>query len=86
MTGILTDWHFWLLIGGYWTFSAAVGAMPEPTTGDSKGYRFAYQFLHTLAGNLAAAFANRVPGITKVAVSAPPDTTVTVKSETKDSK
>lgn len=44
----------WIGIGiaALWVFSAAVGAMPKPTETSSAGYKFAYEFVHTLAGNV----------------------------------
>lgn len=62
MFSILQDPNFWLLVGIYWIFNAAVGAMPEPTPSSSAGYAWAFKFLHTLAGNITTAFANKIPG------------------------
>jgi hypothetical protein len=61
MFNIITDPNFWFLVGVYWIFNAAVGAMPEPLP-NSRGYEFLYKFLHTLAGNVQKAFAMKIPG------------------------
>jgi hypothetical protein len=59
---IFNDSHFWAFVIGYWVFSAAVGAMPVPYDTDSSWYKFFYTFLHTLSGNITAAFGNKIPG------------------------
>jgi hypothetical protein len=55
--------HFWMLVGIYWVFSAAVGALEKPTDKSGSFYRWAFQFLNTLAGNLSRAFASKIPGV-----------------------
>lgn len=62
MFNIIQDPNFWLLVGMYWIFNAAVGAMPTPTDTAGPWYGFAYKFLHTLAGNVTNAFGAKVPG------------------------
>ena len=44
---------------GYWLFSAVIGGMPEPDAKAGPAYRWAFNSLHLLAGNLAAAAAAR---------------------------
>jgi hypothetical protein len=36
----------------YWTFSAAVSSMDPPTATDTRSYRWKYNFLNKIAGNL----------------------------------
>lgn len=65
MVNLITDPHFWLLVGLYWIFNAAVGALEPPTeppTPANARYRFIYKFLHTMAGNMTTAFGNKIPG------------------------
>ncbi|GEM_PF-3151539 len=51
----------WLL--AYWVYSAAVGAMPMPQPGGSGFYKWAFAFLHGVAGNVNRALvAMKVPG------------------------
>ncbi len=59
---LLTDPSFWLLVGLYWIFNAAVGALEAPTTASTARYRYIYRLLHTLAGDLTSAFGNKIPG------------------------
>ncbi len=62
MFNLIQDPHFWLLVGLYWIFNAAVGSLATPGDDSSPGYRFAYKFLHTLAGNVTSAFGSKMPG------------------------
>lgn len=55
--------QFWLAVGSYWIFSAAISAMPEPAPDGSPGYLWLYRFLHTTAGNITTAFGGRIPGV-----------------------
>jgi len=59
---LLGDWHFLVLVGGYYTFAAAVGALPIPDAASSKFYGWAFKFLNTLAANLSRAAAGKIPG------------------------
>jgi hypothetical protein len=75
MINFLLQHQFWVAVGLYWIFSAAISAMPEPKADGSPGYLWLYRFLHTTAGNLTTAFSeaaryragasrgNRIPGI-----------------------
>src|SRR6516225_5776202 len=63
MINFLLQHQFWVAVGLYWIFSAAISAMPEPKPDGSPGYLWLYRFLHTTAGNLTTAFGNRIPGI-----------------------
>jgi len=68
MFDFLTHHQFWAAVAGYWIFSAAIGAMPEPGGNGGAGYVWVYRFLHTLAGNITTAFASRIPGLKVVAL------------------
>ena len=60
---LLHNWVFWTMLGGYWVFSAAVGAMETPSTTSGPKYRFLFRFAHLLAGNITrAAMAFKIPG------------------------
>lgn len=63
LTYIVGDVHFWGLVFAYWIFSAAVGALPAPTAESSLFYRWLFQFLNTLAGNITRAFSAKIPGL-----------------------
>lgn len=63
MMNFLLQHQFWVAVGLYWIFSAAISAMPEPAPNGSVGYAWLYKFLHTTAGNLTTAFGNKIPGI-----------------------
>lgn len=52
-----------LAIAGYWVFSAIVGGMPAPDTTSGRGYLWAYNALHILAGNLTSAVSARYPAL-----------------------
>jgi len=49
------------LIGGYFLFSNAVGAMEAPTDKSGAFYRFIYRFGHGVAGNLKYALKAKFP-------------------------
>jgi hypothetical protein len=55
--------QFWVAVAAYWLFSAAVSALPEPSSTSGPGYLWLYRFCHTTAGNLSTAFGNRIPGL-----------------------
>ena len=60
---LLHNGVFWAILGSYWVFSAAVGALPTPTDKSGPGYVFLFRFAHGLSGNLTrAAMAFKVPG------------------------
>jgi hypothetical protein len=42
----------YVVAGACWIFSAAIQAMPEPTTASSQFYRWMYGFTHLLGANL----------------------------------
>lgn len=48
-------------IATYWLFSALIGGMPEPSQTSGMVYRWAFQSLHLLAGNVSTAFTNKFP-------------------------
>jgi hypothetical protein len=54
--------QFWVAVVFYWIFSAAVSSMPDPAANGAPAYLWLFRFLHTIAGNLTTAFANRIPG------------------------
>lgn len=63
LTSLLSNPLIWKVLGCYWVFSAAVGAMPTPEKGSNLFYVWAFRFLHGLSGNLnRAAVALKVPG------------------------
>lgn len=63
ITDLLANPLVWKVLGGYWVFSAAIGAMPTPATSSNPFYVWAFRFGHGLAGNLnRAAVALKVPG------------------------
>jgi hypothetical protein len=60
---LLNNPLLYVVLGAYWLFSAAVGAMDTPAMTDPEWKRYAFRFLHRLAGNLnRAAVAFKVPG------------------------
>ncbi len=60
---VLSNPLFWAIMVGYWLFSAAIGSMETPSTTAPGWHRFAFRFLHRLAGNLnRAAVQFKVPG------------------------
>jgi hypothetical protein len=63
MIQFLIQHQFWVAVGLYWIFSAAISAMPEPKANDVAGYLWLYRFLHTTAGNLTTAFGGKIPGL-----------------------
>lgn len=48
-------------IASLWVFCAAVDSMPDPDATSGKFYRWAYPFLHKIAGNLSVKFADKLP-------------------------
>ncbi len=52
--------HPFFLVGAWWLYSAATGALPAPTAKSSPFYQWAYQFLNTIAANLMRAFNSKV--------------------------
>jgi hypothetical protein len=67
MLNFLLQHQFWIAVGLYWIFSAAVSALPEPEPKGSPLYLWLYRFLHTTAGNIATAFGGRIPGLKNLA-------------------
>lgn len=53
--------HAMLIVLGYWLFSAIVSGMPEPTAASGISYRWLFQSLHVLAGNVSTAISYRFP-------------------------
>lgn len=60
---LIQDPQFWFLVGCYWVFSAAVGALPMPKENDKPLYQWFFQFANSLAGNLSRAVAGKIPGL-----------------------
>jgi len=54
--------QFWVAVVLYWIFSAAVSSMPDPAANGAPAYLWLFRFLHSVAGNITIAFANRIPG------------------------
>ena len=59
--------EFWVAVGAYWVFSAAVSALPTPSSNAQAAYLWMYRFLHTLAGNVTTVFGSRIPGASTIA-------------------
>jgi len=53
--------HGFAVLIGYFFFSAAVSGMPEPTATSGLAYRWAYNSLHALAGDLSRQIGSRIP-------------------------
>ena len=68
MFDFLVQHQSWTAVAIYWGFSAAVSSMPEPAANGSSGYLWLYRFLHTTAGNITTAFANKIPGLKNLIV------------------
>ena len=62
MLAFVIQHQFWLAVTLYWIFSAAVSSMPDPGTNGTPLYGWLFRFLHTVAGNITTAFANKMPG------------------------
>lgn len=61
-TKLLSNYHFYAIVATYYTFAAAVGAMPSPDVSSGKFYAWSFKFLNTLAANLSRAAAGKIPG------------------------
>lgn len=61
MIDLIQSHHLIFAIAVYWTFSAAVSALPMPTPNGNKFYEWTYGFLHTIAGNLTTAIGSKLP-------------------------
>jgi hypothetical protein len=62
-TSLIGNWHFWVMVGSYYTFAAAVGAMPSPDSTSGKFYAWFFKFSNTLAANLTRAAQGKIPGM-----------------------
>jgi hypothetical protein len=51
-------------LGGYYVFSAAVGAMPAPMPNGNAFYSWVFHFLQTLGANLTRVIASKYPQVT----------------------
>jgi hypothetical protein len=73
--GDLPAQSFWTGAGALWLFSAAVSAMDQPQSKDSRFYGWLYRFTHLLAANLDRAL--RPVSVARPSSSSPPkqDTT-----------
>ncbi len=58
---IFASWQLYALFGVYAAFMAAVGALEPPDTTSSKGYRWLYKFLNSLAVNVKDVAGARFP-------------------------
>jgi hypothetical protein len=63
MIQLIGNPKFWALVGAYWVFSAAVGALQKPDDKSGGFYKWVFSFLNTLAGNLSRAFSSKIPGV-----------------------
>jgi len=61
MFGLSANESFALGIVALWVYSAAVGALPEPTEKSGQFYQWAYKFLKIIAGDLSAKFGQYIP-------------------------
>ena len=59
-----------LVATAYFIFSAAVEALEPPSSQSSPTYKWAYRFLHYLAGNWKRAMETRYPSLAGTAVVA----------------
>lgn len=76
--GLLSNWHFYVIVASYWMFAAAVGAMPSPDVTSSKFYAWAFKFLNTFAANVSRAAAGKIPGVDVMPPVAPDTLRTTV--------
>ena len=53
-----TVWAF----GTFYIFSNSIAALPTPGSASSTFYRWSFDFLHLVAGNIARIIATRYPG------------------------
>jgi len=63
MFEFISQHQFWIAVAGYWIYSAAVSALPEPPANGSPGYLWLYRFSHTIAGNLTTVLGSKFPGV-----------------------
>jgi hypothetical protein len=61
--------QFSVAVAVYWIFSAAVSALPEPSSTSNSGYLWLYRLCHTTAGNLSTVLGGRIPGLRILAVA-----------------
>lgn len=61
---LLGNYHFWLLVAGYWFLSNAIGSMPLPdgTESHPKLYAWFFKTANGFAANLTRAAAGKIPG------------------------
>jgi hypothetical protein len=62
MLAFVIQHQFWVAVVLSWIFSAAVSSMPDPGPDASPVYAWLFRFLHTIAGNITTAFANKFSG------------------------
>jgi hypothetical protein len=62
MFEFVTQHQFGAAVAIYWIFSAAVSSLPEPGPANP-GYLWLFRFAHTVAGNIATAFAGKIPDL-----------------------
>jgi hypothetical protein len=60
--GLLGNWHFWVLVVGYWFLTASIGALQMPDTTSSKFYSWFFKMANTFAANVSRAAAGKIPG------------------------
>lgn len=63
MLAFLQQHSFWSGVALVWVYSAFVSGMPAPDDKDGKGYRWLYNSLHSLAGNITTALGSKIPGL-----------------------
>jgi len=64
--GLLGNWHFWVVVAGYWFMTASIGALPMPDTSSSKFYGWFFKMSNTFAANISRAAAGKIPGTSDV--------------------
>ncbi len=61
-TSLISNWHFWTLVAGYWFLTASIGALPMPDNNSSKFYAWFFKMSNTFAANISRAAAGKIPG------------------------
>jgi hypothetical protein len=60
---IFASWQVYACFAAYVAFMAAVGALEQPDASSSKGYRWLYRFLNSLAVNVKNVADARFPSL-----------------------
>lgn len=84
----MLDWvnaHGLIVLGLYWLFSSAVGAMPAPSENSSGFYHWVYGFGHNLL-QLVAANGARIPQVRSLLGISSETTAASIKLATAEAK